>query len=74
VTYTVTAPGSLTIHGVTNDESIELQARLVGDVIVVGETDVTFSDYGVTMPRAPIVLSVSDAGTIEFQLFFTQAG
>ena len=73
VPYDVIAEGNLTIHDVTNPVAIDMQARLVGGVIVVvGSTDLTFSDYGVTMPRAPIVLSVSDSGQIEFQLFFTR--
>ena len=73
VPYDVIAEGNLTIHGVTNPVAIDMQARLVGGVIVVvGSADLTFSDYGVTMPRAPIVLSVSDSGQIEFQLFFTR--
>jgi len=74
VTYNVTASGTLTIHGVARQVEIALEARLVGDVIVVvGSADLTFSDYGVDMPRAPIVLSVADNGQIEFQLFFTRA-
>ena len=73
VTYDVVADGTLTIHGVSQPVAIALQARHVGGVIaVVGSVDVTFSDYGVTMPRAPIVLSVADQGSIEFQLFFTR--
>lgn len=75
VTYDVTAPGTLTIHGVAKPVDIALQARLVnGVIVVVGSADLTFSDYGVTMPRAPIVLSVEDNGRIEFQLFFTRSG
>jgi polyisoprenoid-binding protein YceI len=75
VTYNVNAPGTLTIHGVSNPVDIALEARLVnGVIVVVGSADLTFSDYGVTMPRAPIVLSVADNGQIEFQLFFTQSG
>ena len=36
-------------------------------------TPFTFSEFGLTPPRAPVVLSVADHGTIEFQLFFTKA-
>ncbi len=74
VTYDVTANGNLTVHGVTQPVSVDLQARLVGDtIVVVGSTPFTFSDYGMTAPRAPIVLSVADGGSIEFQLFLTRA-
>jgi polyisoprenoid-binding protein YceI len=73
-TYDVSASGELTIHGVTRAVEADLQARLVGDtIVVVGSTPFTFSDYGMTAPRAPIVLSVADGGSIEFQLFFTRA-
>lgn len=75
VTYEVVANGTLTIHGVSQPVALELQARLVsGVIVVVGSANLTFSDFGVTMPRAPIVLSVADHGSIEFQLFFTHAG
>jgi len=70
----VMAQGTLTIHGVSQPVEVVLQERLVGGVIVVvGSADLMFSDYGVTMPRAPIVLSVADRGSIEFHLFFSRA-
>jgi len=73
VTYDVTANGNLTVHGVTQAVEVDLQARLVGDtIVVVGSTPFTFSEYGMTAPRAPIVLSVADGGSIEFQIFFTK--
>lgn len=68
-TIDVTADGDLTVHGVTRHVSVPLQARLVGDTaVVVGSLDVTFADYGVTVPSSVIVLSVEDHGTIELQL------
>ena len=74
VTYDITANGSLTVHGVTKAVAITLEARLVnGVIVVVGSTPFTFSDYGMSPPRAPVVLSVDDHGSIEFQLFFTKA-
>lgn len=70
----VAVAGDLTIHGVTRRVELTLQATLVDDVIVaVGNIDVTFTDFGVTMPTAPIVVSVEEAGQIELQLFFTRA-
>lgn len=64
-----TATGTLTLHGVTEQVEVPLEAKLVGDtVVVVGSFDITFSDYGVSVPKAPIVLSVADDGTIEMQL------
>jgi hypothetical protein len=73
-TIAVTAVGDLTIHGTTQPTRFALEARLVeGVIVVVGSTEATFTDWGITMPTAPIVLSVSDQGTIEVQLFFTRA-
>jgi polyisoprenoid-binding protein YceI len=70
---TVTAVGDLTIHGVTRRVSVPLQVQLVDEtIVVVGSLDVTFSDYGVSVPTAPIVLSAADQGVIELQLFFTK--
>ena len=67
------AQGDLTIKGVTNRVAFDLQAQLVGNrIVAVGSSDVLFSDYGVTAPTAPIVVSVEDHGIMEFQLLFTR--
>ena len=71
---TATAKGDLTIHGVTKPVEFPLQAKLVdGTVVVVGSLPVTFSDYGVQVPSAPIVLSVEDHGTLELQVLVTRS-
>ena len=71
--FSGSAEGDLTIKGVTNSVAFDLQAQLVGGIIVaVGSSDVVFSDYGVTAPTAPIVVSVEDHGIMEFQLLFTR--
>jgi polyisoprenoid-binding protein YceI len=73
-TVEVTATGDLTIHGVTRQVEIPLEAQLVNDtVVVVGSLDLTFSDYDVEVPQSPIVLSVDDQGTLELQLLLTRA-
>lgn len=70
----VTATGELTLKGVTNPVEVPLQARLVdGTVVVVGSVDIAFSDYGVEVPQAPVVVSVSDVGTIEVQLLLRRS-
>ena len=70
---TGSAHGDLTIKGVTNRATFDLQAQLVGDTVVaVGSSEVVFSDYGVTAPTAPIVVSVEDHGIMEFQLILTR--
>jgi polyisoprenoid-binding protein YceI len=68
-----TAVGELTIKGVTQPIEIPLEAQLVGDLIaIVGAVDVTFDDWGISVPSAPIVASVEDHGVLELQLFFTR--
>ncbi|MEM8905875.1 MAG: YceI family protein [Actinomycetota bacterium] len=70
----VTATGDLTIKGVTQRVEFPLQAQLSeGVVVVVGSLDVTFSDFDVEVPSAPIVVSVDDEGVLELQLLFTKA-
>lgn len=70
----VTAAGDLTINGVTQAVEFPLEAQLVdGVIVVVGSLDVVFSDFDVTVPSAPIVLSVEDQGVLELQLLFTRA-
>lgn len=69
---TADAPGELTINGVTNKVTVELEAQLVdGIAVVVGSIPIALADYGIEPPSAPMVLSVSDEATIEFQLLFT---
>ena len=71
--FSLEAAGELTVKGVANPAVFALDAQLVDDVIVVvGSTEVTFADYGVQAPSAPIVVSVEDHGIIEFQLLFTR--
>lgn len=73
-TVTVSVPGVLTIHGVSQEVEAQMEARLAGDsVVVVGSLQVDFTAFGVTMPRAPIVVSVEDSGQLEWQLFFRRA-
>ena len=74
-TVTVDATGEiLTIHGTTKELTIPLQAQVVnGRIAVVGSAPLTFTDFGITMPTAPVVVSVEDNGTIEFQLFFSRS-
>lgn len=71
--FSGSARGDLTIKGVTNRVSFDLNAQLVGDVIVVvGSAEVVFSDYGVPTPRSAAVISVEDHGVMEFQLYFAR--
>lgn len=70
---TATAVGDLTVSGVTQPVEFDIEAQLEGDlIVVVGSTNVTFSDFGVEVPSAPIVVSVEDNGIVEVQLWFSQ--
>jgi len=71
---TVTASGDLTIHGVTKEIRLPIDAQLVDDtIVVVGSVDIVFSDYGVEVPSAPIVVSVEDRGVLELQVLLTRS-
>jgi polyisoprenoid-binding protein YceI len=71
--FSVSVPGSLTIRDVSQDVSLDLTGQRVGDtVVVVGALPVDFPSFGVTMPTAPVVVSVEDNGDLELQLFFTR--
>jgi polyisoprenoid-binding protein YceI len=70
----VVANGQLTLHGVTKDVSIPLKAQHAGSVIeIAGSLEIAFADYNITKPNSFTVLSIADTGTMELQLFFTQA-
>jgi polyisoprenoid-binding protein YceI len=70
---TLTATGELTIHGVTDEAAIELQAELQGDAaVVVGSAPIALDDFGIDPPTGFSVLSISGDGTFEFQLFFSK--
>lgn len=70
----VTATGTLELHGVTKSVQVPLKARLAGSIIeVVGSLPIAFGDYGIQAPTSFAVLSVSDNGIMELQLFFTHA-
>ncbi|MEX1093683.1 MAG: YceI family protein [Acidimicrobiia bacterium] len=65
--------GELTINGVTNPVEITLEAQLINSMILVtGTTDISFADYEVEAPTAPVVLSVEDHGTVEVQLWLAR--
>lgn len=73
-TVKTSAAGKLTIHGVTKDITIPLEARWNPEQIeVVGSHEIAMRDYNITPPRVGPVLSISDKGTIEFQLIFVRA-
>ena len=70
---TATVTGDLTIHDITREVAIPIEAQLVDDtVVVVGSTNITFADFDVAVPPSRVVLSVEDNGPLELQLLFTR--
>ena len=70
----VAATGELTIHGVTNEATIDLEAELRDDAAaVVASAPVVLADYEIDPPTGFSVLSVAEEGSFELQLFFTRA-
>jgi polyisoprenoid-binding protein YceI len=73
-TVSATATGQFTLHGVTRDVQIKLQAQRRGGVIAVsGSLPVVFSDYKFTGPSVLGFVTVNDHGTMELHLLFTHA-
>jgi polyisoprenoid-binding protein YceI len=67
------ATGELTLHGVTNPVTLEVEAELRGDnAVIVGNAPVSMSDFDIEAPTNAFVLSVDDEGTFEFQVFFSR--
>ncbi|WP_420611197.1 YceI family protein [Candidatus Poriferisodalis sp.] len=68
------ASGDLTVNGITQPVTIDIEAQLVGSLIaVVGSVEITFADFDVAVPQVPIVLSAEDHGIMEFQLLFRRS-
>jgi polyisoprenoid-binding protein YceI len=73
-TVTAEAVGELTIHGVTREVTVPVEARWTGDAIeVVAAFDVALSDHEIEAPTGFLVLSVDDQGTVELHLLFERA-
>jgi hypothetical protein len=69
----VSAPGVLRIGDIERDIEFELSADVAGTrLVVTGSTIITLSDFGVAVPSAPVVLSVSEDATIELNLFLSR--
>lgn len=71
---TVTLTGNLTVHGVTRPTTWTGTA-VFADSVVRGSasTKFTFSDFQLTQPRVPVVLSVADTIALEYDFKFLRA-
>lgn len=69
----VEAQGTLTLHGVTREVTIPLEAELAnGVMVIVGSLPIVFADYDIDQPRSPILVSIEDNGVMELQLFLVR--
>ena len=69
----VSAEGVLRIGDIERDVVVELSADVAGSrLVITGSTIVMLSDFDVSVPSAPIVLSVAEDATIELQLFLSR--
>jgi len=67
------ARGVLRIGTIERDVEVELSADIAGSrLVITGSTVITLADFGISVPSAPVVLSVSDQTTIELQLFLSR--
>jgi polyisoprenoid-binding protein YceI len=68
-----TIEGTLTLHGVTNEVEIPVEARLSQSGIeVAGSLEIQFADYDITPPSVGPA-TVEDHGTMEFKVLFIPA-
>jgi polyisoprenoid-binding protein YceI len=59
--------GDLTVHGVTKPTTWQVEAAFnSGRVTGTATTTFPFSEFGLTQPRVPVVLSVADTITLEY--------
>ena len=74
-TITRTAPGTLTLNGITRPETVTLSARRDGTTIeAAGWLPVAFADFGIKGPSGYGALgSLADHGTAEFLLILAPA-
>lgn len=73
-TFTAAAVGDVTLHGVTRPVSLDLEASLVDDtVVVVGSTEIVLTDYDIEAPTGFSVLGIAETGLLELQLAFVPA-
>lgn len=70
----LTLPGELTLHGVTREVDVPVQARWDGDRLrVVGRFGIELADYDISPPRIYGFRLVDDHGDIEIDLSLERA-
>jgi polyisoprenoid-binding protein YceI len=70
---TATATGELTLHGVTQTMTFDIQGRYTGSQVeIAGSIPITFADWGISNPSFGPV-TTEDNGILEFSLVFFPA-
>lgn len=73
-TIETTATGELTLHGVTREVEVPVQAQWTGERLeVVASVEVALAEYEIEPPVGFLVLSVADTGTVELHVLFEKA-
>ncbi len=64
-----TVSGRLTLHGVTRDVQVAVDAQLrSGTMEIVGRVDIAMKDYGIDPPEIADFVKADDNGALEFKL------
>ena len=70
----VTVPGKLTLHGVTRDVQVGIDAQLrSGTMEVVGRISIVMKDYGIDPPEIADFVKADADGMLEFKLVLKKA-
>jgi polyisoprenoid-binding protein YceI len=73
-TVSAEATGELSLHGVTREVTVPIEAVWRGDSIeAVASFDVALADHEIEPPTGFLVLSIADRGTVELHLLFEPA-
>jgi polyisoprenoid-binding protein YceI len=68
-----TVSGKLTLHGVTRDVQVPVNAQLrAGTLEVVGLVPIAMKDYGISPPEIAEFVKADDDGALEFKLMLTK--
>lgn len=72
-TVSAQATGDLTVHGVTREVTVDVEAEVSAtSAAVVGRAPVKLTDFGIDPPTGLAVLSIRDEAVFEFQIFFSK--
>ena len=75
VPVSVEATGTLDLHGVTNDVTVQIDAQLTAadQMEVIGSTPIALADYDIEVPDIGGFVKSAPEGTLEFKLQLTPA-